>query len=143
MTEKAAQPIVCTLADMLAAGRYDKVNSNITGSNFPVRPALFTTEGSKLFRFKRGMTMAQVEAAIRAEGCEPDPIEKLLAYGAAHPEEQRKYLIVGGGSWWVSPLGDRFVPYLCERDRERHVSLLWGGPKDQCCECFRFLASGK
>lgn len=131
------------LADMLAAGKYYRVDDNITQKNFPVDPARFTTEGCKVFHFNKVMTTAEVVAAIRKEGYEPDGLEKLLAYGAENPEEQRKYPIVGLGSSWVNPGGDRDVPVLYENDRERYVSLLWVDPSFQWSAHCRFLASRK
>lgn len=128
---------------MLKAGNYDWVNPDITEDHFPVNPSLYTAEGSKPFHFNRVMTTSQVEKAIRAEGYEPDPIEKLLAYGAKNPEEQRKYPIVALGSSWVNPRGYRFVPYLFESGRERGVYLNWGGPENQWDENCRFLGSRK
>lgn len=136
-----APGVVRTLADMLAAGKYSYLNPNITEKNFPVNPALYTIEGSKLYHFNKRMKTAQVFVAIRADGYEPDGLEKLLAYGAEHPEEQRKYPIIGLGSSWVDPGGDRNVPYLGESDRERYMDLDWDGPGGEWDEHCRFLAS--
>lgn len=136
-----APGVVRTLADMLAAGKYGYVNPDITAKTFPVNPALYTTVGCKPFHFNKRMKTAKVFAAIRAEGYEPDPIEKLLAYGEENPEEQRKYPIVGLGSSWVDPHGDRDFPYLGECARGRSVSLDWGGLGSEWREDCRFLAS--
>lgn len=143
MVVGSAKPAVRTLAGMIVAGRYDRVHPDITEERFPVRPESFTAEGSKFFHFDRIMTTAEVEAAIRSEGYEPASIERLLAYGASHPEEQRKYPIVALGSSWVDPDGDRSAPYLGGYDRERSVDLHWGDPGDQWDEHCRFLASRK
>lgn len=137
-----AESAIRTLADMLKAGRYDRVSLNITEEHFPVNPAIFTTEGSKLFHFNRCMNTAQIEAAIRSEHYEPDPIEKLLAYGAKNPEEQRKGLIVALlRSSWVYQEGDRWVSYLYGNDRERYVGMGFSHPENRWYGNCRFLAS--
>jgi hypothetical protein len=145
LTIDTAGSSVRTLAEMVKACGLDSrnVNSDITEEHFPVSPELFTSEGSKVFHFGRAMTTAQVEAAIRAEGYEPDPIEKLLAYGQDHPDEQRLYPIVALGSSWVDRYGDRGVPCLYEGDGQRGLSLGWGGPEGRWFGYCRFLASRK
>ena len=78
------EPRIRTLAQMIAACRFpDRVISDINERNFPVKPELFTADDSKLFHFKGIQTMKQAEDAIRNEGYEFDPIEKLLAFAAA------------------------------------------------------------
>lgn len=137
---------VRTLAQMCAAGRYDCVNQDITRRHFRVRPELFTTEDCKVLHFGHTMTTAEVEAAIRVVGYEPAVIEQLLAYGAAHPDEQRQYPIVALGSTWVSDAerGLFYVPYLDMYVRGRHVRLYYVHPGyHQWGVYYRFLVSSK
>lgn len=132
-----------TIAQMLAAGRYDYVSPNISDKNFLVNAELFTTEKTKLFHFNCSVATEQIEAAIKKEGYEPAAIEQLLAFGLENPEEQRKYPIVALGSSWVDPVGYRGVPYLGEGASGRSVHLYWVVPGYLRGEYYRFLAVGK
>ncbi len=117
-----------TLADMITAGGYGWVDSDITEKHFPVKPERFTTSGLEIIHFNKWMTTAQVEAELDKRGIRPATIEELLAYGAENPEEQRKHFIIALGSSWVLPDGGRDVPYLFEDGDGRKLNLLWDRP---------------
>jgi hypothetical protein len=128
-----------TLSAMLALGHYDAVCEEVTEKLFVVKPRLFTTMGVRTFGFSCDMTTAKVIAAIRAEGCDPDGIEQLLANGAEHPDEQRKHPIVALGSPRTNGSGVIVYPCLCGRNRRR-VDLHWDDDR-VWRKGYRFIAS--
>lgn len=120
-----------TLEEMIAAGKYDWKNDDITSKNFPI-----TGTGKDEWEFELvhpnrdiSTTDAQKETAKGSDPANPwmdAKIEHLLAYGEAFPETQRKFPIVALGS--VAEVdGDRYVPYLREDASERDLSLRWIG----------------
>ncbi len=113
-----------TLEQMIAAGRYDWTNSDITTKRFSVVGSGIVVVERKLFHFDRVVSADEAERLIIAEGYQPGKIEHLLASAAANPEEQRKFPIVALGS--VAKVdGSRDVPYLCRDGSERDLSLGW------------------
>lgn len=116
------------LEAMIAAGRYDWTNSDVTAKRFPLVGEGIIEFESKLFHFDRSVSSEQAVELIKADDTtnpyEPAKIEHLLSFGAKFPEEQRKYPIIGLGS--VARVGGRrFVPYLHGSDAERRLDLHW------------------
>jgi hypothetical protein len=133
-----------SLEVMIAAGKYDWVNPNITPKNFPITATGIVQFEPKIFHFDRHISSEDAVEAIKADDrgnpWEPAKIEHLLAYGATYPEDQRQYPIVGLGS--VAEVGGRrFVPYLSRRGTGRGLDLDWwdDGWRGNC----RFLAVRK
>jgi hypothetical protein len=133
-----------SLQDMIAAGRYDWVNSDITPKRFPIVGTGIVEFEPKVFHFDRYISSEDAVAAIVADNkqnpWEPAKIEALLAYAAKNPDEQRQYPIIGLGS--VARVdGDRSVPCLGLDVAGRGLNLLWW---DYDWEDFcRFLAVRK
>ena len=136
---------------MIAAGRYDWVDDDITPKRFPIVGTGVVEFETKVFHFDRYISSEDAVRFIRSELIEPDPsttfsfwepapIEALLAYGAKNPDEQRQYPIIGLGS--VAEVdGDRHVPYLGRHDAERVLFLYWWGSGWDAH--YRFLAVRK
>jgi hypothetical protein len=133
-----------TLPDMIAAGRFDWVNGDITPKRFPIKGSGVVELETKVFHFDRYISSEDAVAAIKADDkanpWEPAPIEALLAYGAKHPDEQRRYPIIALGSV-AGVRGGRSVPVLNRYGAERGLLLSWWGRGwyDDC----RFLAVRK
>ena len=126
-----------TLDQMIALGRYDWKNDNITAKRFPIVGSGVTVVEHKLFHFDRIVSSDEAERLIEADGYQPAKIEHLLAYGAANPEDQRKFPIVALGS--VARLrGFRSVPYLYGFGSGRGLGLVWRN--DVWLGNYRFLA---
>lgn len=132
-----------SLAEMVAAGKYDYANENIVAKNFPISGTGTGTveEEVILVHFK---WFIESEDAIREMvemSLEPAPIEDLLSFGAQYPDLQREFPIVCLGSSWVDPSGHRCVPCLGLWDRGRGLDLRWFeiGRRGSC----RFLARRK
>ncbi len=117
-----------SLEQMIASGNYDWKNSDLTASRFPV-----IGEGIVEYEFKyvhpnQAVSSETAVDLIKKEDSEnpwePAKVEHLLAFGAAFPDEQRKFPIVGLGS--VGEVGDdRRVPCLYRYDSRRVLYLYW------------------
>ena len=133
-----------SLDDMIAAGKYDWHNRNITDAKFLVEGTGIVRFEPKVFHFNRFISsedaIRAIKAADRQNPWEPATIKALIAYGAESPEEQRLYPIVGLGS--VAEVHSyRHVPCLSRSGAERGLGLyLWGEGWDGC---ERFLAVRK
>jgi hypothetical protein len=133
-----------SLDDMIDAGTYYSSTGYITARRFPVQGEGVVQYQAKLFRFDRYISSEHAVAAIKADDrhnpWEPAKIEGLLEYGAANPEEQRKYPIIALGSV-AEVRGDHCVPYLYADGNDRHLDL--GSSDDGWDVRCRFLAIRK
>lgn len=129
-----------TLATMIAEGKYDWVNSDITEANFPTPMNLVLGTEPKLFHFNRAISSENAIKEMDKEGYRPATIWDLLDYGAKNPELQRQFPIVALGS--VCEVNfNRNVAYLGRGASERYLCLGWLGIDwDERC---RFLAVRK
>lgn len=129
-----------TLEQMIAAGKYDWSNSDITAKRFPLTGTGKVAFEPKLFHFDRSISSEDAIKEMEKEGFRPAKIEELLAYGALLPEEQRKYPIIALGS--VAEIdGSRGVACLHRVGSERSLGLRWfDGDWDGC---YRFLGVRK
>jgi len=150
-----------TLAQMIGAGNYDWVNSNITQENFPLIAPSAEASGpdagpyrtsagngsaeteAVLVRYGKRMTTMAVEADLDRRGLRPATCAELLALGEKHPDLQRRFLIVALGSFWVGPGGYRGVPYLYGGSGRRRLCLGWDHPDGEWDGHYRFLAVRK
>jgi len=134
-----------SLHQMIAAGRYDWINGDVTSERFAVVGEGIVQFAWKVFHFDCDMLSEKAIGAIRSADVtnpwRPARIEHLLAFGAKHREEQRRFPILALAS--VARVhGVRYVPCL-SRDgcARRHLSLPWwhSGWNRSC----RFLATRK
>jgi hypothetical protein len=116
-----------SLPDMIAAGKYDWVNPDITARKFPIKGTGNKKFRTRLFDFGRNTSSEAAVAAMKKEKFTPGGHVHGLAYGATFPEVQRKYPILClGSSAQVS--GYRYVVCLFRRGAKRHLDLRsWGG----------------
>ena len=112
-----------SLQEMIAAGAYDYVNSNITAENFPVNGEGQQEHDLVLFHFARRIPSDDAIAEMERAGYEPGDIADLLALGADQPELQRQFPIVALKSVWRGPFGSRYVPCLCRDGAGRRLDL--------------------
>jgi hypothetical protein len=118
-----------SLSDMIAAGNYDWVNPNITLGNFPVEGTGKKAFHTKLFQFDRYISSDDAVAAMKKENFTPANHVHGLAFGAAFPDEQRKYPIACLGS---SALVDGVRGVAC-LDRYGNEGRLFLGDWDGGC----------
>lgn len=114
-----------TFEQMIAAGRYDLKNSEITEKHFLIPPS---KRGKKevaieLIHFNRDMESYDVLRELDLMGLRPAELPELLAFGAAYPEKQREFPIVALGSVLQGLGGCRYVAYLFRRVGERRLDL--------------------
>lgn len=120
-----------TLEEMITTGRYDWWSHDITAERFQVGGKGQQEVWIELLHYGKNMSSDAVLADMDARGYRPAKIEELLALGAQHPDEQRKYPIPGLGSS-CQLFGDRYVPSLDLNGDGRDLILdyndrEWGG----------------
>lgn len=130
-----------TLIQMVAVGKYDWVNSNITQDRFPVQGSGRQEVEVVLFHFNRVISSDDVIAELDKVGYRPANPAELLALGASQPELQRNFPIVALGSSWREADGARNVLYLCRSVAGRVLRLFYFG--DGWFEDCRFAAVRK
>jgi len=126
-----------SLPAMIAAGKYDWTNPDITAARFPVVGTGTKRYRTKLFDFGRRISSEDAVSAMKAENFTPADHAHGLAYGAAYPGEQRRNPIACLGSC-AQVYGYRSVVCLSRGVAERLLNLHgwsgdWGG-------FWRFLA---
>lgn len=129
-----------TLEEMVAAGRYDRKNTDITAGHFPLVRSGAMDVGIVLVHFNRYITSDEALRELDKMGFRPAKLEELLAFGARFREVQREFPIMALGSVWRH-FGPRRVPCLWGSSGRRRLSLLWFGHVwDESC---RFAAVRK
>lgn len=88
------------LAQMIAAGKYDYANPDITAAHFPISGSGTVETETVLVHFGRSMNNEAVLAELERRNLEPAKIEEGLAFGAKHPDVQREFPVVCLGSVW-------------------------------------------
>lgn len=128
------------LAAMIAAGKYDRKNDDITAKRSPLTGEGLVEVEACLFHFDRSISsedaVKAIETADKQNPWTPGQIEHVLSFGTFFPEEQHKYPVVGLGSV-VKINGNRNVPELWKNDAKRKLDLNWW--KDDWNENYRFL----
>jgi hypothetical protein len=128
------------LADMVAAGKYDYVNHDITPEHFPLDTRAPEQVEIRLVHLGRQATTEEVLAELEKRGLRPATLPELLALGAAHPDLQRSLSIVAFGSRWSDSGGRVEFSFLDVYGDGRRLSLYWDGPGDRWGSDFRFVA---
>lgn len=114
-----------SVEDAIEAGKYQAVHSDITGKNFPSTRSGHADLEIVLVRFDHRMKSEDVLQELGKEGLRAAELPELLAFGAEHPEEQRKFSVVGLGSVWKDRKGYRNVPCLYTASEGRYLDLHW------------------
>lgn len=113
------------LREAIEAGNYQGVNSSITSENFPSTRHGQAQLEILLVRYGSRMTSEEVLRELDKEGLRPAELPEFLAFGAAYPELQRQFSIIGLGSTWKDRKGYRNVPCLYEASEARYLDLHW------------------
>lgn len=128
-----------SLEAMIALGRYDSRNYEITDKCFPITGKGKHERIAQLIHFNRVISLGVAEKELDKMGLRPGKIEELLAFGATFPEVQRRFPINALGS--VTEVdGDRYMSCLGRLGSQRVLDLGWGGGWSEVC---RFLAFAK
>lgn len=113
-----------SLSGMVAAGKYDWVNENITDANFPKTTNNTVSVDVELLHFGRNISSEIALSEMKKKGFRPATIWELLDFGAKYPEIQKQFPVIALGSFCV--LNDnRHVPFLSWNSSERHLNLDW------------------
>lgn len=130
-----------SLADMIWAGKYDWVNSDITSEHFPITGSGKIEGDLVLVHLNRSASTDEVRKELESRGLRPATIAELLAFGVKYPNKQREFPIIALGSVWQRPVGRCHVAGLGGSASRRDLRLYWceDGWDGGC----RFLASRK
>ncbi len=88
-----------TVADMVAAGNYDKVDFRITEANFPKTGTGEVQVSAELIHLNRFISRSEAISEIDRLGFRPATIHELLDFGSKYPHIQREFVIVALGSF--------------------------------------------
>lgn len=121
---KIAVNYCMSLKDMISAGKYDGVNSDINDKNFPTEKHGHEEVETRLIHFDRNISTENAIKELDKMDLRPANLAELLAFGAKYPDEQRKFPIVALGSVWRG-MDDRFVAYLWGYSGTRGLDLDW------------------
>jgi len=117
-----------TLVEMIKAGNYDWVDSDITDKNFPLQGQGQVELNIKLINYGKFMDSAEIIRDLDNRGLRPATLPELLAFGSKYPEKQREFPIVALGSLWRYWHGPRSVECLRGSGSKRILVLgTWGG----------------
>jgi len=130
-----------SLSEMISAGAYDWVNSDITSEHFPVKGEGRVELVPELVHYGKSMSSDDIIRDMDKRGLRPATLPELLAYGEKNPEKQREFPIVALDSVGRGRRGYRCVACLCCGGSARGLGLsVWSGGWDGH---FRFLAFRK
>lgn len=115
-----------TLPWMIRKGDYDWVSPIINDRNFPVNPLRRSGKLEIwLIHFKRPVEFKDVKRAFDKMRLRPTELPEVLAIGAQHPDEQRKYPIICLGSTYKDSKGIWRVPCLVSPCGDRRLRTRW------------------
>ena len=97
-----------TIEEMIRAGSYHRVETNINAANFTVQGSGVEHCTAVLLDLERYITTRKAETEIVHRGLRPARLEELLAFGATYQDQHAIAL----GSSWVGPGRQRQVPAI-------------------------------
>jgi hypothetical protein len=112
------------LERIIEDGRYDWTNPHISSKNFPIEGKGKIDLKIELAHFSRVMESDEVLQELNSQALRPATLPELLAFGASHPDQQRRFPIVALASIWRDGRGRRLVAYLTSIDSERNLYLI-------------------
>lgn len=130
-----------SLKQMIKAGKYDRVNEDISYKNFKLAGVLSATKDVFLMSYDETMSSEEVEKDLDKKGMRACILPELLALGAQYPELQKEHYIVALGSRGLHPGGSGYVPGLFEVNGRRWLGIYWYG--SQWNQNYRFAAVAK
>jgi hypothetical protein len=135
-----------TLNDMIALGKYDSIDSDITIKRFPIGKETYEVEVELVqapwyMNYKCYVTNKEVSAKLEWHGLRDGKIEELLALGEKFPDLQHQFPIAARGSSARSIYGNECVPILFgSNSYGRHLGFRRSG---EWSDDYRFLAVRK
>lgn len=131
-----------SLKDMIAAGKYDRANPDITWRHFPVRGIGQVKLNAILIHYDQLMSNDDVLADLDRQGLRAATIAELLAFGAAYPNEQLGYrpIVALNPVWMVGLSQANNRVYLARDIHDRLLNILWN---NSWTTSYQFLAIRK
>ncbi|MCC6639241.1 hypothetical protein IT409_01635 [Candidatus Falkowbacteria bacterium] len=125
-----------TLEEMIALGRYDWCNHEITSKRFPIVGDGIQEINFHLINFGRSITTEEARRELARQDLMPAKIEHLLAFAAKFPDEQKQFPIISLNSFSLIRGGCRYVSLgYTGNQRELNLDL-----DDDCWrDYYRFL----
>jgi hypothetical protein len=114
-----------SVEEAIKAGDYQAVNADITSKNFSWSRSGTANLEISLVRFDHRMSSEDVVRELDEEGLRAAELPEFLAFGAAYPDVQRKFSVIGLGSVWRDRRGYRNVPCLYTASEGRYLDLHW------------------
>ena len=114
-----------SVEELVKAGKYAYVNSDITSDIFPSSESGTANLEAVIFEPKGYSSSEGILKEMETVGLKPATLKELLEFGIKYPKEQLKHYVVALGSVWRYPFGGRHVPYLWGYVSERRLDLLW------------------
>ena len=115
-----------SLEEMIAAGKYDYVDGNITKEHFPIKQKGKVELNMALVCFNLDRRFHSDEAVIglNKQKLRPATLSELLAFGATICTEKHEELsVVALGSSWDFPYEDSGVPHFSNQYGKRYLTL--------------------
>jgi hypothetical protein len=112
-----------SVEDGVKAGRYGRVDFDITSRNFPTKRKGTAKIEVELIHFNRRISTDEALRKLDRMGYRPAELRELLAFGEKYPEVQREFPVVALGSVWLARSGSRRAPCL-DWDDSDHSSCL-------------------
>lgn len=113
-----------SLTEMIAVGRYDWVDSNITANLFPEKGEGTKELAVELIHFDRFVSSDEAVKEMDKRDLRPAIYMELLAFGAKYPDMQRGFDITALGSIALAH-GYRRVLSLYRDDFKRRLNFCW------------------
>lgn len=114
-----------SVEEAVKAGDYQAVNADINGRNFSWERRGQAELEIILVKFEHRMSSPDVIRELDQEGLRAAELSEFLAFGAAYPDVQRRFSVVGIGSVWKDRRGYGNVPCLYEASEGRYLDLHW------------------
>lgn len=118
--------------DMLAAGRFDEVSSEIKPKNFQLPNVIVENLEAEFLDFGPPVYLQEVRSVFRKQNLWHATLPELCAFGAQNPEQQKSRAIAALGSLRrerSSPdfiyKGMSYAPYLYGNARKRGIDIFW------------------
>jgi hypothetical protein len=117
-----------TIQEMIGAGNYDWVHSDVTEECFSLPSELKGKKVSistKLFHFNSSIDSEDVIFEMNKANFRPATLAELLALGENYPKLQKEFPIVALGSVWNHESGEHYVPIISFDGLRRKFHLRW------------------
>ena len=120
---RAAAPVVqiawsLVLPWIIAAGRFENINSNITAERFPLQPNDLKIKKVHIVKLRRVSSAVDARKLLDEQGLRPATLLELLWWWLTNPDRQADCLVVALGQVW-----EGVVPYVHGAGASRELDL--------------------